>query len=137
MSECSECGAELPEEIDEGTGVYCTECGTGQHVTDGGTDLWVCGGCKAAWSPQKVQENPSKFGSHSCPSCPDVATDGGRDVVEMDIDPFTGADSPDQFVVTVDGRAYVVGEETLRSFLSDGLRAVGSGDGTVAWRVER
>ena len=38
MSEhCSHCGATLPEEIDEGTGVYCTECGHGQLVTDGGT----------------------------------------------------------------------------------------------------
>lgn len=33
---CSECGATLPREIDEGAGVYCPECGTGQHVTDGG-----------------------------------------------------------------------------------------------------
>ncbi|RDZ61408.1 hypothetical protein C5B90_19245 [Haloferax sp. Atlit-12N] len=33
---CSECGAVLPEEIIEGTGVYCDECGTGQMVTDGG-----------------------------------------------------------------------------------------------------
>ena len=33
---CAECGATLPEEIDEGTGVYCTECGHGQPVSDGG-----------------------------------------------------------------------------------------------------
>lgn len=33
---CTECGASLPEEIDEGTGVYCSECGHGQLVTDGG-----------------------------------------------------------------------------------------------------
>lgn len=36
MAVCSECGATLPQEIDEGADVYCTECGTGQHVTDGG-----------------------------------------------------------------------------------------------------
>jgi len=35
-SRCSECGAALPEEIEPGTGVYCTQCGTGQLVTDGG-----------------------------------------------------------------------------------------------------
>ncbi|MEE6210884.1 hypothetical protein U3A55_12065 [Salarchaeum sp. III] len=36
---CSECGASLPEEIDEGTGVYCSECGHGQLVADGGLSL--------------------------------------------------------------------------------------------------
>jgi len=36
MADCSHCGATLPEEIDDGTGVYCTECGHGQLVTDGG-----------------------------------------------------------------------------------------------------
>lgn len=35
---CSECGADLPDEIDPGTGVYCDVCGTGQHVADGGDD---------------------------------------------------------------------------------------------------
>lgn len=35
---CTECGADLPEEIDPGTGVYCDVCGTGQHVADGGDD---------------------------------------------------------------------------------------------------
>ena len=29
---CVECGARLPKEIDEETGVYCDECGTGQMV---------------------------------------------------------------------------------------------------------
>lgn len=33
---CAECGAVLPEEIEPGTGVYCNECGTGQHVPQGG-----------------------------------------------------------------------------------------------------
>lgn len=33
MAKCSACGhSPLPEEIDEGTGVYCPECGHGQHV---------------------------------------------------------------------------------------------------------
>lgn len=32
MAKCSECGHTLPEEIDEGAGVYCPNCGTGQHV---------------------------------------------------------------------------------------------------------
>jgi hypothetical protein len=35
---CAHCGATLPAEIDEGTGVYCTECGHGQLVTDGGAE---------------------------------------------------------------------------------------------------
>jgi NTP pyrophosphatase (non-canonical NTP hydrolase) len=37
-AQCTECGAYLPDEIEDGTGVYCPECGTGQHpvVTDGG-----------------------------------------------------------------------------------------------------
>lgn len=35
MTACSNCGEELPEEIDEGTGVYCENCGHGQMVTDG------------------------------------------------------------------------------------------------------
>lgn len=39
VSRCAECGAVLPEEIDPGTGVYCTECGHGQLVTDGGRDV--------------------------------------------------------------------------------------------------
>jgi len=38
MADCSHCGATLPEEIDDGTGVYCSECGHGQLVTDGGTE---------------------------------------------------------------------------------------------------
>ena len=29
---CVECDAPLPEEIEAGTGVYCPECGLGQHV---------------------------------------------------------------------------------------------------------
>jgi hypothetical protein len=35
--QCVECGSYLPEEIEPGTGVYCPDCGHGQHVrTDGG-----------------------------------------------------------------------------------------------------
>lgn len=33
---CVSCGGYLPEEIEDDTGVYCPNCGTGQLVTDGG-----------------------------------------------------------------------------------------------------
>lgn len=36
---CAECGSLLPDEIDEGTGVYCPSCGHGQLVTDGGVKI--------------------------------------------------------------------------------------------------
>ncbi|ELZ84434.1 hypothetical protein C453_12846 [Haloferax elongans ATCC BAA-1513] len=38
-NQCSNCGSHLPEEIDEGTGVYCPDCGLGQLVTDGGWNV--------------------------------------------------------------------------------------------------
>lgn len=36
---CVECGGWLPDEIEEGTGVYCPRCGTGQLLADGGRVL--------------------------------------------------------------------------------------------------
>ena len=70
---CAECGSTLPKEIDEGTGVYCNECGHGQLVTDGGV--------APANSDMAASANPDSFAFGITAMDLDdvsVSTDNGR-----------------------------------------------------------
>ena len=65
-AKCVECRSFLPDEIDEGTGVYCSDCGHGQHVrTDGGQE--TDGESEQACARHDIDALPS--GYDRCPCC--------------------------------------------------------------------
>jgi Zn finger protein HypA/HybF involved in hydrogenase expression len=73
-SKCVVCDSYLPDEIDEGSGVYCPNCGHGQHVTDGGRvqeDTRQCSECDRDAVP----------GSQFCHGHIREMTDGSGEVV--------------------------------------------------------
>lgn len=65
---------------------------TEHNFSDG--DTWTCGGCKATWTTERVEDNPDEFGTHSCPSCPtdDDLRDDSEDALTPRADPRTWAE---------------------------------------------